>query len=386
MSQHHRFFRPGLVVAGLLAASAAPAQTLLLGPYSISGDLCAGDDCGLLEDLTGQTVKLKDENTRLRFADSSTTAGFSTTDWELTANDSGSGGFDYFAIRNVDSNRQIFRLEGGAPANALYVDDLGQIGLGTAIPQERLHIVGDSGPGIRMEQFNATLGNQIWQITGSEQSFALQNVTASGAVPLQVSTSAPGDSLFVGASGNVGLGDATPDAALHISRGDGTAALLVENVAGSPGGTREMVKLTNTGGSYITFDNQQAGTIWYFTHEQAAPNRFLIADGVADGPEMTVNAAGDLTIQGRLFTAGSCSAGCDRVFDADYPLPTIAEQAAMMKANKHLPNVGPTPEDGPFNITAMTGGMLNELEKAHLYIAELEERLAAVEAHLARRD
>jgi len=34
----------------------------------------------------------------------------------------------------------------------------------------------------------------------------------------------------------------------------------------------------------------------------------------------------------------------------------------------------------------MTGGMLNELEKAHLYIAELEERLAAVEAHLARRD
>ena len=285
MSQHHRFFRPGLVVAGLLAASAAPAQTLLLGPYSISGDLCAGDDCGLLEDLTGQTVKLKDENTRLRFADSSTTAGFATTDWELTANDSGSGGFDYFAIRNVDSNRQIFRLEGGAPANALYVDDLGQIGLGTAIPQERLHIVGDSGPGIRMEQFNATLGNQIWQITGSEQSFALQNVTASGAVPLQVSTSAPGDSLFVGASGNVGLGDATPDAALHISRGDGTAALLVENVAGSPGGTREMVKLTNTGGSYITFDNQQAGTIWYFTHEQAAPNRFLIADGVADADD-----------------------------------------------------------------------------------------------------
>jgi hypothetical protein len=83
-----------------------------------------------------------------------------------------------------------------------------------------------------------------------------------------------------------------------------------------------------------------------------------------------------VTIPGQLFTAGSCAAGCDRVFDADYPLPTIAEQAALMRAKKHLPAVGPTPEEGPFNITAMTGGMLNELEKAHLYIAELHADLA----------
>ncbi|WP_425099096.1 hypothetical protein [Tropicibacter sp. S64] len=90
-----------------------------------------------------------------------------------------------------------------------------------------------------------------------------------------------------------------------------------------------------------------------------------------------------MTIEGQLFTAGSCSAGCDRVFDEDYPLPSIAEQAALMKTLKHLPNVGPTPEDGPFNLTAMTGGMLNELEKAHLYIGQLHEENAAQAQALA---
>ncbi|WP_425102433.1 hypothetical protein [Tropicibacter sp. S64] len=167
---------------------------------------------------------------------------------------------------------------------------------------------------------------------------------------------------------------------LHVWREDGTAAVKVENDPSSPTAAREMFNMTNNGGSYFTLDNSLSKTTWYFVHENAAPNRFIITDGVADGPEMTLTAEGDLTILGQLFTAGSCAAGCDRVFDAGYPLSSIPEQAALMKALKHLPNVGPTPEDGPFNLTQMTGGMLNELEKAHLYIAELEERVVRLEA------
>ncbi|OWU80776.1 hypothetical protein ATO6_24490, partial [Oceanicola sp. 22II-s10i] len=98
--------------------------------------------------------------------------------------------------------------------------------------------------------------------------------------------------------------------------------------------------------------------------------------------EMRLTPAGNMHIKGQLFTGGSCAAGCDRVFDADYPLPTIAEQAAMMREKRHLPNVGPTPEEGPFNITAMTRGMLNELEKAHLYIAQLDARERSQQARI----
>lgn len=45
-----------------------------------------------------------------------------------------------------------------------------------------------------------------------------------------------------------------------------------------------------------------------------------------------------------------------------------------MFANRHLPNVGPTDENGAFNVTKKVGGMLNELEKAHIYIEQLHNR------------
>jgi hypothetical protein len=62
----------------------------------------------------------------------------------------------------------------------------------------------------------------------------------------------------------------------------------------------------------------------------------------------------------------------------------------------YLPNVGPTPEGAPLNVTDKLGRMLNELEHAHLYIAQLsrenaeqkalnarlEARLARIEARL----
>lgn len=39
-----------------------------------------------------------------------------------------------------------------------------------------------------------------------------------------------------------------------------------------------------------------------------------------------------------------------------------------MWVHRHLPAVGPTAEGEPFNVTEKSGGMLNELEKAHIYI------------------
>ena len=45
-----------------------------------------------------------------------------------------------------------------------------------------------------------------------------------------------------------------------------------------------------------------------------------------------------------------------------------------MWANKHLPAIGPTEPSKPVNLTDQYGNMLNELEKAHIYIAQLNER------------
>lgn len=69
--------------------------------------------------------------------------------------------------------------------------------------------------------------------------------------------------------------------------------------------------------------------------------------------------------------------------DDDYDLPSIDQHADQMWKNRHLPAVGPTPENGPFNLSEKVGGMLNELEKAHIYIEQLHARLADAENTIA---
>ena len=126
-------------------------------------------------------------------------------------------------------------------------------------------------------------------------------------------------------------------------------------------------------------------------------DRFILAIDDGGLPEFILDAGGNITIQGEITTTGSCSIGCDAVFDADYDLPSIEDHAEQMFAKKHLPVVGPT-QSGPINLTNKMTGMLNELEKAHIYIAQIndekkqlqarltvnEERLARLEALVAQ--
>jgi hypothetical protein len=98
---------------------------------------------------------------------------------------------------------------------------------------------------------------------------------------------------------------------------------------------------------------------------------------------MKLNADGDMQIDGTLTTAGSCSVGCDAVFEADYPLPSIEDHLAETLALGHLPNVGPTRHGEPWDMTDKMGRVLNELEHAHLYIGQLHAQNSAQAAQIA---
>ncbi len=86
------------------------------------------------------------------------------------------------------------------------------------------------------------------------------------------------------------------------------------------------------------------------------------------------------------FSAGTVHP--DFVFDEDYNLESIESHAKTMWDKKHLPAVGPGEyaEDGRavFRLADDQVGILEELEKAHVYIEQLHNRLSTKESEFAK--
>src|SRR3954454_17743359 len=86
----------------LAAASAAPADTVVPDDQIVQGSQCVGPDCVNNESFGFDTMLLKGPLLRFGFTDTSTSAGFPSNDWELTANDpDGSGTANFFGFKDV---------------------------------------------------------------------------------------------------------------------------------------------------------------------------------------------------------------------------------------------------------------------------------------------
>ena len=175
-----------------------------------------------------------------------------------------------------------------------------------------------------------------------------------------------------------------------LFRGD-DATMVVRNSAAAPA-ARELLRLENNGGSYMTLDNQEAGKSWFIVHENADPHRFIIADGVNDGPELELSAGGDLTVQGNFISGATTLNVPDYVFGPDYALRPLAEVAAFIGTNRHLPEVPSAAEIAAqgLDMTDMQMRLLKKVEELTLYTLEQEEiidtqkrRLQAQEAETA---
>ncbi|MFZ5964894.1 hypothetical protein ACOXXX_18270 [Thalassococcus sp. BH17M4-6] len=360
----------GVAAALCLLATTVGAQNVINSNTTIYNSLCVGFDCANSETYGADTIRLKENNLRVHFDDTSTAGSFPNQDWRLEANSNVNGGGEYFRIVDATANRSVATFEANAPNNALVIDSGGRAGFGVANPVTELHTSNGDTPTLRLEQNTSSgFAAQTWDLAGNETSFFLRDASNGSTLPFRVRPGADSNSLVIDNDNNVGVGILDATAAVHINR--------------TTGGALDAVKIVNNGGSFITMENTSTGKSWFFTHENNAPNRFLLSHS-STGLVMTLTEGGDMVLTGDLTTTGAvCGAGCDRVFDADYPLPSISEQAAMMFENRHLPNVGPTDEDGPFNVTQKVAGMLNELEKAHIYIATLNDRLAEQDRALA---
>ena len=345
----------------LLAATSGRAQTVLPGDHTVLGALCVGPQCAS-ESFGDDTLRLKAYNLRIHVDDRTTNPDYSGHDWGFLFNDVAQFGEDYFAVEDRTLATVPFRIDGFAPTNALRIAGNGDIGIGTGLPQHDLHIVSNGGTAtIRMEETVGTAAR--WDIEANSAAFVIQDVLAA-TNPIMLEKNAPSYALRIANTGNVGLGTSSPQAPLEIFRREAFNFLRI-TAAGAE--VNDSVDIVYTQGPLGT------GEL-----------RYNIVDG--DGPEMRLNANGDMVLDGTLTTGGpTCDSGCDAVFDAGFKRLSVSDHAALMWENGHLPAVGPTLPHAPMNVSEKMGGILNELEHAHIYIEELHATTAAQEDRLARQ-
>ena len=388
----------GLFALAAIIAVPATADQVILDDLIVDGSACIGLDCVNGESFGFETIRIKENNLRIRAFDTSSTASFPSADWQFTFNDSSNGGQNKFSIDDLDASRTPFTIEHTAPSHSLYVDDGGRIGFGTSTPVADLHVKSGNTPTLRLEQDGSSgFTAQTWDVAGNEANFFIRDATNGSTLPIRLRPGAPTSAIDISATdgGNVGLGTSSPDEALHLRRagaGD-NVGIALENGEG----TFRWVKATAGAGQLrVTHD----GTVGSTSGNDNIV-RFL-----ADGNMQVMN---DLTVDGTIFGTVSSSRAVKTDIvpvDTREVLAKVA-QLPMTEWNYNIGtkadeerHLGPMAEDfyGAFGLgrnsasislvdysgvaLAAIQGLNQELTVKDQRIAELESRLARLEAAL----
>jgi hypothetical protein len=311
-----------------MIGTAASADQVILDDLIVDGSACIGMDCVNGESFGFDTLRLKENNLRIGAVDTSSSASFPSNDWQLTFNDSANGGANKFSVDDISNGRTPFTIEASAPNNALFVEDSGDIGVGTANPVVRMHIVKGDTPTVRLDQDGSSgFTPQTWDMAGNETNFFVRDVTNGSSLPFRIRPGAPQSSIDIAADGDVGIGTASPAGDLHIfNSGSTETAMFFQN-----GNANWKFKNDATTGRMTV--GIEGGNTPFKLDDGSNENLFRV--GVLGANMVDVN--GNLTVTGAITadtlttaTGNSCDSGCDRVFDESYDLLSIQDHAPAL--------------------------------------------------------
>lgn len=174
--------------------------------------------------------------------------------------------------------------------------------------------------------------------------------------------------------GGVGIGTVNPEEELHIAQSVGNVAIRLGAFH-----TGDWLLVRSVGNDFPsgTFGIQRVG--------MQAPDFVINSLGkVGIG---TKNPNGTLDVNGSIFQRGK-QLHADYVFESEYKLESIEQHAKFMWKNKYLKAIPKMLLDENGNEIVEIGshqkGILEELEKGHIYIEQLLNRIKSLEERLAQ--
>jgi hypothetical protein len=195
-----------------------------------------------------------------------------------------------------------------------------------------------------------------------------------------------GNDMYSIPTGNVGIGTTNPIKKLHVSGGD----ILLDNnqylsfINGS-GYINKTLNMDDNDDLFLL--NFSGGGIVFCTTETPgqATSRVAITNSGNVGIG-TLSPQGMLDVDGSIYQRGR-QLYADYVFETDYKLESIDEHSQFMWQNGHLKAIPKVQFDGNgreiVEVGANQRGIIEELEKAHIYIEQLNKRIKVLEEKLA---
>ena len=99
----------------LISTNLVSAEEVVFDDQIVIGSSCVGLDCSPGEVFEFDLIRLKENNLRQMFEDTSSSAEFPTNDWQIKINDSENGGESYFAILDCGPDYVSGTIEGVGP-------------------------------------------------------------------------------------------------------------------------------------------------------------------------------------------------------------------------------------------------------------------------------
>ena len=318
---------------------ASPMDVVTADDEIIQGSLCVGLDCVNNESFGFDTIRLKENNTRIKFDDTSTTAG--------------------------------------APTNSLFIASSGKVGFGNSSPVLNLHITATDTPAIRQEQTNGGgFTAQTWDIGANEANWFVRDVTGGSRLPLRIRPGAPTSSVDINASGNVGIGTASPSRLLQV--GGGTADTYIRVAALNRSWDLGSGSAVSGDGKFTIFD--ATASQFRLTIDTSGHVGF----GVTTMADAINTSTGALLTTGGVWTNASSRSYKDNICDLDekVALETVRNLNPVTFTYKVDPqehHVGFIAEDVPELVAAKNRKSLSPMDVVAVLTKVVQEQQKTIE-------